>query len=97
MSAAKTGMIPVLVLVAFCGSRPATQADCRQILDRIVDVELNERGFHDPALAARRREEAEAAYAADILRCVGGRIARGAMECVRSATTSEEISHRCLR
>jgi hypothetical protein len=80
-----------------CGGRRATRDDCRQILDRLVDLELRERGFHDPTLAARWRAEAQATHAADLAACEGQRIPHTALACVRSATSSEEISHRCVR
>jgi hypothetical protein len=84
------------VLLAGCGRRTATRDDCRQILDRLVDLELQEKGFRDPALAARWRAEAESRHASDLAACEGKRLPRGAMACVRAATSSEEINHRCL-
>ena len=81
---------------AGCGGRRATREDCLQIFHRLVDLELEERGFRDPSLAARRRAEAERTHAADVAACEGKRMPRAAMECVRAATTSEEISHRCF-
>ena len=90
-------LIPlVAVLVAGCGRRAATRDDCRQILDRLVDLELQEKGFHDPTLAARWRAEVESTHASDLAACEGKRLPRGAMVCVRAATSSEEIGHRCL-
>ena len=85
------------LLAAGCGGRRATAEDCREILDRLVDLELQERGFRDPALTARWRAEAESAYAADVAACQGKRMPRAAMSCVRAAATSEEMSHRCFR
>ena len=63
---------------------------------RLVDLELEERGFRDPALTARRRAEAERTHAADLAACEGKRMPRSAMACVRAATSSEELSHRCF-
>jgi len=80
-----------------CGGRRATREDCRLILDRLVDLELQERGFRDPALAARWRAQAEASHSADLAACEGQRIPRTALACVQSATNSEEISHQCFR
>jgi hypothetical protein len=80
-----------------CDGRRATREDCRQILDRLVDLELQERGFRDPALAARWRAQADAAHAAELAACEGQRIPRTALACVQAATNSEEISHRCFR
>ena len=84
-------------LATGCGGRPATREDCRQVLDRLVDLELQERGFRDPALAARSRAQAEKTFTGDLSSCEGKRIPSTALACVRSATSSEEVSHRCLR
>jgi hypothetical protein len=80
-----------------CGGKRATREDCRQVLDRLVDLELQERGFRDPALAVRWRAQAEVAHAAELAACEGKRIPRAALACVQSAKSSEEISHRCFR
>jgi hypothetical protein len=93
-------LVPLLLLLAAltaCDGRRATHEDCRQILDRLVDLELEERGFRDPALAARWRFQAEAAHTADLAACEGQRIPRTALACVQAAANSEEVSHRCLR
>ena len=89
-------MLLGLLLAAGCGGRRATREDCVSILDRLVDLELEERGFRDPALTARRRAEAERTHAADLAACEGKRMPRSAMACVRAATSSEELSHRCF-
>ena len=90
--------IPLLAALAVgCGGRVATRDDCRQILDRLVDLELQERGSRDPALIARWRAQADSAHAADLAACQGKRMPGPAMACVRSAASSEEVSHRCLR
>ena len=94
-------MFPLVLLLgtfflAGCDGRRATREDCVSILDRVVDLELEERGFRDPALTARRRAEAERTHAADLAACEGKRMPRSAMACVRAATSSEELSHRCF-
>jgi hypothetical protein len=94
-------LLPLLLLAtalaAGCGGRRATRDDCRAILDRLVDLELEERGFRDPALIARWRAEAEGAHAAELAACEGKRMPRTAIACIRSAASSEELSHRCFR
>jgi hypothetical protein len=85
------------LLASGCGGRRATADDCREVLDRLVDLELQERGFRDPALTARWRAEAESAHAADLAACQGKRMPRTAMACVHAAGSSEEMSHRCFR
>jgi hypothetical protein len=93
-----------LVLVALlcataagCRRHAATADDCRLILARIVELELRELGFRDAALADRKRTELRRTLGAELSRCEGVRVRAGAMDCVRQATTVEEISHRCLR
>jgi hypothetical protein len=85
------------VVAAGCGGRRATREDCRQVLDRLVELELREKGFRDAALVARWRANAETAHVADLAACEGRRMARAAMTCVAAATSSEEIVHRCFQ
>lgn len=80
-----------------CSGRRATAADCRSILDRIVELEIRERGFRDDALVARKREELATLFSAELRHCQGRTLPQGALACVREAKTSEAISHRCLR
>lgn len=81
-----------------CDEGPrATHADCVAIVDRIVDIELHEQGFRDPALAIRRRREMRKRLELDIRRCVGRRLPKGAMRCVKQARGVEDLSHHCLR
>lgn len=82
--------------LAACGE-PATAADCRTILDRIVALELQEQGFRDPVLTRRKQEEYARRHAPDLARCEGLRLPPHARACVEVATSSEQISHVCLR
>jgi hypothetical protein len=79
-----------------CGRTAATPADCAAILDRIVGLELSELGFRDPVLAARKGAELRLTLGPELRRCDGVRLREGAMDCVRRASTTEEISHTCL-
>jgi hypothetical protein len=74
-----------------------TAAECAEIFDRIVDLELKEMGYSDPVLAARKREQLAALLAPELVRCEGLRMPRAALACVRRAATAEEITHRCLK
>jgi len=87
----------LLIATTACGRRSATREDCREILDRLVALEIAEKGFRDPALAARWTTEAERAHTADLTACEGKRMPRDAMTCVRAAKSSEEIVHQCMR
>lgn len=86
-----------LVIVAGCGNGRASRDDCAAILDRIVELELRERGFRDPALVARKREELRRTFAPELARCDGRRLPKDALACVHEARSAEEVSHRCLR
>ena len=76
---------------------PATDADCRTLVDRLVDAELRDRGLDDPALAARWRASAQSRFEAEIAACRGRPLPPGALGCARRAASPEEIAHACLR
>jgi len=80
-----------------CRSTRATPDECARILDRIVDLELHERGFRDPALASRKRDDVRRLLAPEIAECAGKPLRSGALACVEHATSTEQISHDCLR
>ena len=46
-----------LTTLGGCHRHYATPADCLGILDRLVELELKEQGFRDPALAPRWQSE----------------------------------------
>lgn len=80
-----------------CEPRGASAAECRQILERLVTLELHKRGFDDPALAARRQAELTDRYRHELDTCVGRPLPDGAMGCVAAASTAEAVSQSCLR
>ncbi len=53
-------------------------------------------GVTDPATIAKRKDELRSSLKEDIDKCVGKRITDGMMECVKKATTPEQID-KCLR
>ncbi|HFE44922.1 MAG TPA: hypothetical protein ENJ18_05420 [Nannocystis exedens] len=67
------------------------------ILTRITELEIHEQGNRDPALVERKQTQRRRAFADEIGRCVGRRLPQGAMECIATATSAEQVSHRCLR
>ena len=79
-----------------CGRRAATAADCRALLERMIDVELDESGFRDPVLRARSRENLGHRFALDLERCKDLTVPRNLRACLATARTTEEIAHRCL-
>ncbi len=80
-----------------CNRRRATEDECRAIFDRIVDIELEERGYRDPMLAERRKTELRRQFDDRVRACVGRPIPDDAMGCVARAGTAESLSHECLR
>ena len=82
---------------AGCTARGATAEECRDILDRIVEVELREMGYADPELTALRQHELASRYAEELGECEGRAIPGNALACVARAESTEEISHECLR
>src|SRR5687767_2351035 len=83
------------LLILGCG-RKATRADCETVVDRNVEVKLVADGVTDPATIAKRKDELRSSLKDDIDKCVGKRITDGMMECVKKATTPEQID-KCLR
>ena len=75
----------------------ATASDCTFIFDRLVDLQLEKRGFRDPALRARKQRELRDRFRVEIDQCEGHRLPSGARDCVAKARTVEEVSKKCLR
>lgn len=88
----------VLLLSLFsCHRVTTTRADCERVVARFVELELHEQGFRDAALAQQKVAELQQKLAPQIDRCVGQHVRPDLIECIRSATSSEEINHQCLR
>lgn len=85
------------VSVQSCARERATEQQCHAIFERIVEIELEEMGFRDPALAARHKAELTARYERTLRGCVGHAISERALTCVATARTTEELSHKCLQ
>jgi hypothetical protein len=90
-------LLLMLTLAAGCAPRRATLEECGELLDRVVALELEELGYRDPALVARRQRELRSRLAEDQRQCVGRRLVPRALECARAARSAEELSHRCLK
>lgn len=84
-------------IVGGCNRHVATAADCRAILDRLVELELKESGYRDPALAPRWEQELAARFEADLRRCQTLRVRDDFSSCLKAAENPEEIAHRCLK
>jgi len=80
-----------------CHSPSATDSDCEAMVGRIVELELQERGFRDPALTDRKRNELLTSLQPELGQCRGMKLPDGAMACVAKARSTEELSDGCLR
>jgi hypothetical protein len=94
-------LLPALFAVAStlvaCG-HPATRAECEQILDKVVEIELSAQNVKDADTIAQRKEETRKQKGEALMqRCVGKKITDAAMTCVRGATTYAQILDTCLR
>lgn len=81
-----------------CG-RPATEAECEQILERTARLELQERlgGADAKLVEAEVQATKEALRESMMNNCVGKRITDGALACVRAASTAKELTEDCFR
>jgi hypothetical protein len=79
-----------------CRRHPASEVDCQQVLDRIVELELREQGYRDAVLRARWQRELGQRFAPDLKRCRGLEVRNDLRTCLATAHTSEEITHRCV-
>lgn len=78
-----------------CGKR-ATEADCRLIVDRSVELQMKEMSRNDVAAIAQREELVRAALDDQIRSCESRRVTDKTMACVRKASTMKELDA-CLR
>jgi hypothetical protein len=90
-------VVLALLGIAGCGNGRATPQACDEIFDRIVELELRELGFRDPALLTRKRAQLRRVLAPEIERCHGRPLPEDALRCLRGATSTEQVSHGCLR
>ncbi len=84
--------------LALVGCRRANEQDCERIIDRIVQLELEEQGITDPKVIEKRKRETRDQKREELLEgCVGKRISESALACIDNAKTSKEITEKCLR
>ncbi len=87
----------VAVLSGGCG-HAASQQECEEIVDKIVELELRGQYVNDPATLEQRKKTAREAKAKELLpKCMGRKITAEAMVCIRGAKSYDEIDNRCLR
>jgi hypothetical protein len=66
-------------------------------MNRLVELELTESGFRDPAVRDRWRVEIGRQLSARLVECEGRRVPDDLAACLERAPTREEIAHGCLR
>jgi outer membrane murein-binding lipoprotein Lpp len=82
-------------LLAGCG-HPASREECDELFAKNAEIELRSQRISDPKVMAERIAAARAAEGdAFAQRCLGRRITKRAIECVRRAQTAEQVD-RCL-
>ncbi len=82
--------------LAGCHRHVATPADCRAILNRLVEMELVESGFRDPALVPRWQDELARRFDDDLRRCRAVHVRDDLAACLRAAQNPEQIAHQCV-
>jgi len=90
----QTVVVGAALAVAGCGRR-ATPADCQLIVDRSVELQLQEQSESDPAAIARREREVRTQLEGEIKSCENSRVTDKTMACVRAARETKELD-RCL-
>lgn len=89
-------IIMVLVALSACEPPRASAEQCRQIFDRMVELELRQMGFQDPVLAKRRQADLAARFRQDLESCVGRPMPEDAMACVAKAQNTQSLLRDCL-
>jgi hypothetical protein len=89
---------PLCALLLGCG-HPASEKECQEIADRVTELELRASPVgRDPDTAKEQLERTRTWVKESQLKsCVGRRITDKAMQCVRAAKKSEEITDTCFR
>jgi hypothetical protein len=91
------GVVILAAGLVSCRGNRATASDCGEIVDRIVQLELEEKGYRDAVLSDRKRREIRNLLGSELKECQGKRLRADALSCVRLARNAEKISHDCLR
>jgi hypothetical protein len=99
MRASREGRLCFLALAfqvgAGCGRR-ATDADCKLIVDRSVELQMKETSQEDAAAIAERERLVRSALEDEIRSCENRRVTDKTIACVRNARTMVELDG-CLR
>ena len=86
---ALVGLLAATVLASTgCHRHTAGAADCAAVLDRLVELELNESGYHDPVLRSRWQRDLARRFAPDLARCRGLTVRNDLAKCLPAARSS---------
>ncbi len=96
----KVALVPAalaacVLLAAGCGRR-ATQADCRLIVDKSVELQMRDLSLGSPEDIQKREEQVRAELEGELESCEGRRVTDRMMECVQAAKATQEL-YDCLR
>ena len=94
-SATRPFLFAVFTLLFGACGRPATEAECDEIVVRITELELKSHGG-EGATQEEVQATREALKKTTLRECVGRRISDEAMACVRTATSAEQIVDTCF-
>jgi len=79
-----------------CG-HPASEKECEEIVERVATLELEQAHAGTETVASEVKLAKESFKKDMSRRCVGRRVTAEAMNCVRSAKSSEQIEKECFR
>lgn len=85
----------LLAVSSACG-RPATEAECREILKSAALLELKEHLGNEQLIEAELKAIEASMEATMMEKCVGKRISEEKLACIRSAKTSEQLFGECF-
>lgn len=74
----------------------ATPQDCEAIVERLVALEMAERGYQDPVLQQRRTREIFSTHANLMAECPGKALPHHARDCLAKATNPHTVIRDCL-
>lgn len=88
----------LLLLASGCQQRhPATDEECKAVLDRLVALELRQAGFRDPVLEKARADELRPLLAPELAACRRLTFTPSTLPCARKAASARALAHDCLR
>lgn len=86
-----------IALTALGCGHPASEKECEEIVERVARLELEKANAGTDTVAAEIKL-AKQSFQKDMRqRCIGRRVTADAMNCVRTAKTSEQIEKECFR